>query len=206
MCTVSRPPTVDAEVRGELLDRRVPGRRDDAVDVGDREPGVGDRGVGRLEHQLHRQPSAPAHVVGLADADDRRRARQTRRSQLDRARSSTAGRHRRTALRSLVRLAPAGTRRVGAMPYREAVEVRAVLTQRRDARVERSRSRRRRASAAAPRHRRRSARPDHGSSPSSSSSVNTHRLPASRAASSAAIADDAVVGHVHAADPIAARG
>ena len=30
---------------GELLDRRVPGRRDDAVEVGRGEPGVGERGA-----------------------------------------------------------------------------------------------------------------------------------------------------------------
>ena len=63
---------LDAEVHRQLLGGREAGRRDDAVDVGGREPGVGDRGPGRVEHQLDGQALGAADVVGLADADDRR--------------------------------------------------------------------------------------------------------------------------------------
>ena len=64
----------DAEVRRQLFARRVARRRDHAVDVGDREAGVGDgRGRG-FEHQLDGQTGRAAHIVGLADADDRRAA------------------------------------------------------------------------------------------------------------------------------------
>ena len=65
------PERVDAEVGGELLAGRVAGRRDDAVDVGGGEPGVGDGGVGRLQDQLDGRERRAADVVGLADADDR---------------------------------------------------------------------------------------------------------------------------------------
>ena len=71
MCTVvAKREVVDAEVGRELLARRVAGRRHDAVDVGGDEPRVGDRGVGRLQHQLDGKVRRAAHVVGLTDADD----------------------------------------------------------------------------------------------------------------------------------------
>ena len=52
--------------------RRVAGRRDDAVDVGDREAGVGDRGGRGSSISSTGRPVGAAHVVGLTDADDRR--------------------------------------------------------------------------------------------------------------------------------------
>ena len=61
---------VDAEVGREFLARRVAGRRHDAVDVGGGEPRVGDRGVGRLQHQLDGEERRPAYVVGFTDPDD----------------------------------------------------------------------------------------------------------------------------------------
>ena len=65
-----------AEVRGELFDRRVTGRRHDPVDVGGRQPRVGDR-VGRgREHELDRQSIRRPFVRGLGDARDRDRARE----------------------------------------------------------------------------------------------------------------------------------
>jgi len=70
------PQVFDAEVGRELLAARVAGRRDDAVDVGHREPCVGDRGGRGFEHELHRQAIGPAHVVGFTDTDDRRAIRE----------------------------------------------------------------------------------------------------------------------------------
>jgi len=48
-----------------------PGRGEYAVDVARGETRVGDRVARGLEHQLDRQERRPAHVVGLANADDR---------------------------------------------------------------------------------------------------------------------------------------
>ena len=64
------PERLDAQVGRQLLARGEAGRRDDAVDVADRQPRVRDRGVGRPQHQLHGQVRRPAHVVGLADPHD----------------------------------------------------------------------------------------------------------------------------------------
>ena len=72
MCTVvAKRQRVDAEVRRELFARRVPGRRNDAVDVGDGETRVGDRVVGGAATSARRADAATAHVVGLTDTDDR---------------------------------------------------------------------------------------------------------------------------------------
>ena len=68
------PERVDAEVGGELFARRVPGRRDDPVDVGRAQTGVGDRGVGRLEDQLDGEERRATDIVRLADPHDRRPA------------------------------------------------------------------------------------------------------------------------------------
>jgi hypothetical protein len=67
----------DAEVGRELLDGRVSGRRDDAVDVGRGEAGVGDRVGGGVEHELDRKPVGRASERGLGDARDRHPARES---------------------------------------------------------------------------------------------------------------------------------
>ncbi|MCZ7524915.1 MAG: hypothetical protein M5U14_00095 [Acidimicrobiia bacterium] len=60
----------DTQVGGELLAPRVAGRRDDAVDVGRGEPGVGDGGRRGLEHQLDGQVGRGPAEVGLGDPRD----------------------------------------------------------------------------------------------------------------------------------------
>ena len=167
-------------------------------------PGVGDRGsCATSSISSTGSSSAPAHVVGLADPDDRRPDVRSARC-LDRApgrppraarqlrcvTSLTAGSartRRRTARRSPLRSL--------GVAAEELVGVRAECRRRPSRYARCSRNDATPASSvpvtstacvgrggASPR---RSARPDHGSRPSSSSSVNTHRLPASRAASSA---------------------
>ena len=61
----------DADVAGDLdLGVGVRGERDQPVDVGRLEPGVGDRGGDRLAGQLHLAASGVLGELGGADADD----------------------------------------------------------------------------------------------------------------------------------------
>ncbi len=61
----------DAEVAGDLdLGVRVGRERDHAVDLGGLEPGVGDRGLARLDREAHLGAAGLLRELGGADADD----------------------------------------------------------------------------------------------------------------------------------------
>ena len=61
----------DAERRGQLFGGRVDGRWDDAVEIASTKSGIGERGVGRLDHHLDRRRPGAADVFRFADADNR---------------------------------------------------------------------------------------------------------------------------------------